>query len=101
MQWQNIMVMIMKITVEKDAEFTTMIADLIAQLCKTDDYIIKIWTLNPELTFNIDCEMHDIHFMTEGMKVIDKDGISYILFDTINNIIVVTGEEKLRWERIK
>lgn len=76
------------ISIDEDGEFTYTILDLIKQLVDLDKFVLRIWTNNSELSFNID-NNYDIHFIQETIRYSKDNKVTYISLDSIVSIILL------------
>ena len=76
------------ISIDEDGEFTYTILDLIKQLVDLDEFVLRIWTNNSELSFNID-NNYDIHFIQETIRYSKDNKVTYIALDSIVSIILL------------
>ena len=76
------------ISIDEDGEFTYTILDLIKQLVDLDEFVLRIWTNNSELSFNID-NNYDIHFIQETIRYSKDNKVTYISLDSIVSIILL------------
>ena len=76
------------ITVEKDSEFTLTIVDVIKKLDKMEQYVVRIWTQNSELSFNYD-ESWNLHFISESICASRDKKSVYIAMDSIVSIVII------------
>ena len=76
------------ISIDEDGEFTYTILDLIKQLVDLDEFVLRIWTNNSELSFNID-NNYDVHFIQETIRYSKDNKVTYISLDSIVSIILL------------
>ena len=76
------------ITVDDNGEFTYTILDLILQLKDLDKFVLRIWTNNSELSFNLD-ESYDIHFIQETIRYTKDNRTVYVALDNIVSIVLI------------
>lgn len=76
------------ITYDEKGEFTFTVLDLIKQLVHLDEFVLRIWTNNSELSFNID-DSYDIHFIQETIRYSKDNKVTYIALDSIVSIILL------------
>ena len=76
------------ITVDNDGEFTYTIVDLIHQIKDLDKFVLRIWTNNSELSFNLD-ESYDIHFIQETIRYSKNNRTVYVALDNIVSIVLI------------
>ena len=76
------------ITYDEKGEFTFTVLDLIKQLVHLDEFVLRIWTNNSELSFNID-DSYDIHFIQETIRYSKDNKVTYISLDSIVSIILL------------
>ena len=76
------------ITYDEKGEFTFTVLDLIKQLVHLDKFVLRIWTNNSELSFNID-NNYDVHFIQETIRYSKDNKVTYISLDSIVSIILL------------
>lgn len=81
----------MKISVDKDSEFTVTLKDFIETLSQQDEFLLKIWVNGSEIPYEYENNC-DFHFMSEGIRITrhrkyedlgEFKTIDYVLYDTI------------------
>lgn len=75
----------MTISLEKDNEFTVLIADFIETLAGTGRFILKVWITGSEIPY-VYTEKDNFHFMQEGFRVDDGERIDWFFYDTIASV---------------
>ena len=75
------------------SEFTLTITDLIYELSELDKFVLRIWTNNSELSYDID-ESSDITFISESIKFCKDNRVNYVAMDSIVSVILLKNTSK-------
>lgn len=76
------------ISIDKNSEYTLLIADLIETLSATEKFNLKVWINTSELPLEF-CQEDCFYFMQEGFRVDNGKVIDYIFYDNIASMKII------------